>query len=321
NTMLGIWGDFDAQGMRTQVERIFADWTVKQDSVPEFPKTKTTPTPGIFLAEKKDTPLTYFAIGHLGGVANHKDTPALEVMGLIFNQLQARVTRHARSQPGIGNIPLMGVEVTDVSAGWGASFDRPGVFRIAGSSRGAATVEAIKAVQEDIERMRHVEPPDEELRIAKEASAANLTASMDTHAKAFLRMMQQEYNGYPWEFAHQYQAAVAAVTKADVLRVAKQYLNPANLTTLVVGNPQVFAQPLEKLNPQVNRIDITIPEARHEAAQTTDGSIAEGKRLLARAQAAAGGVEKLAEVKDYSITADFLIESSVQVLGGSKVVQ
>jgi zinc protease len=321
NTMFGLWGDFDSTGMKTQLEHIFADWTVKQDPVPDFPKTKATPAPGLYLAEKKDVPQTYFAIGHVGGVANQKDAATLEVMGLIFNQLQARITRQTRSQLGTTNVALIGVAVGDVNSGWGAGFDRPGIFRVAASTRGASTVEALKAVKEDIDRMRSVEPTEEELRIAKEAAQANLAVSMDTHGKAFLRMMQQEYNHYPWEFAQQYQTAVAAVTRADVLRVAKQYLNPAELTTVVVGNPQVFSQPLEKLNPQVNRIDITIPEAKGQTTVTTDASIAEGKRLLGRAQTAAGGVEKLSAVKDYSITADYLIDPTVQNLGGSKVVQ
>jgi hypothetical protein len=109
-----------------------------------------------------------------------------------------------------------------------------------------------------------------------------------------------------------------AVTKADVLRVAKQYLNPANLTTVVVGNPMVFSEPLEKLNPQINRIDLTIREAKAHTLETSDASLAEGKRLLGRAQAAIGGVDKLAAVKDYIIVADYLVDPAVRRLEDPK---
>src|SRR5262249_28280274 len=126
NTMLGIWGDFDAAQMRAQVERLFADWTAKQDPVPEFPKVRTTPTPGVWLAEKKDAPRTYFAIGQLGGIANHKDYAALQVMGLVLNRLQARITQHLQTQLGTANPALTGAQVEDVNAAWGAGFERPG---------------------------------------------------------------------------------------------------------------------------------------------------------------------------------------------------
>ena len=34
------------------------------------------------------------------------------------------------------------------------------------------------------------------------------------------------------------------MTKADVLRVAKEYLKPENLTIVAVGKPQEFGKPL-----------------------------------------------------------------------------
>ena len=321
NMMLGIWGDFDAGQMKTTVETVFADWNPTQPPVPAFPKLKATPAPGLYLAENKDALQTYLSIGHLGGMANQKDFPALETMGLIFNALQARITQRARSQIGTSNVRLMGISVENVNAVWGSGFDHEGLFRISCATRGASTVDTIKAILDEIERMRTVEVSDEELRVAKDGAMATLAGAWDTNAKAFARLLHQEYYGYPKDFVQQYQAGITAVTKADVLRVARQYLNPANLTTIVVGNPQVFSEPLEKINPQVNRIDLTIREAKPQAVETSDTSLAEGKRLLARAQAAVGGVDKLAAVKDYLVTADYLIDPAVQNIGGSKMVQ
>ena len=97
------------------------------------------------------------------------------------------------------------------------------------------------------------------------------------------------------------------MTRADVLRVAKQYLNPANLTVVVAANPTMFGEPLERLGP-VTKLDITIPEAKPEVLETTEASLAEGKQILLKAQAAAGGTEKLAAVKDYTMLAEYPID-------------
>ena len=52
--MLGVWGDFNTAEMKASIEKLFADWTVQQPPVPEFAKVKNAPSPGVFLAEKKD---------------------------------------------------------------------------------------------------------------------------------------------------------------------------------------------------------------------------------------------------------------------------
>jgi hypothetical protein len=110
------------------------------------------------------------------------------------------------------------------------------------------------------------------------------------------------------------------VTRADVLRVAKQYLNPANLTVVVAANPMMFGEPLEKLG-TVTRLDLAIPEAKPEVLQSTGATLAEGKQILLQAQTAAGGAEKLTAVKDYTMLAEYLIDPSVENIGGAKVIQ
>jgi hypothetical protein len=105
-----------------------------------------------------------------------------------------------------------------------------------------------------------------------------------------------------------------------LLRVAKQYLNPANLTVVVAANPVMLGDPLDRLGP-VTKLDIAIPEAKPEVAGSSDASLAEGKQILLKAQAAAGGAEKLAAVKDYTMLAEYSIDPGVASVGGSKIVQ
>ena len=105
-----------------------------------------------------------------------------------------------------------------------------------------------------------------------------------------------------------------------MLRVAKQYLNPANLTVVVAANPTMFGEPLERLG-TVTRLDLAIPEAKPEVLQTTDATLAEGKQILLKAQAAVGGTEKLTAVKDYTMLAEYSIDANVANIGGAKVIQ
>jgi zinc protease len=320
NVMLGLWGDFSAPQMKDLVEKVFGSWDAAGQP-PAIPAPQSAPAPGLYLAEGTQAQVSYVALGQPGGLISDKDFPALDVMGALFSQLQARLTQHARSQVGPASVALRGVTVEDVRADWGGRLDRQGLFVVQCASRGAATVDVIKAVQADIERMRSVEVSEEELNSAKSSLLSQLSSLWDNPAKAFERWMRQEYYGHARDFPQRYQAGVMGVTRADVVRVAKQYLNPASLTTMVIGNPQVFSTPLERLNPQVNRIDLTIPEPKPVLTEATDETITEGKRLLARAQAAVGGADKLAAVKDYLLASEYLLDASVPNMGGTKVPQ
>jgi predicted Zn-dependent peptidase len=312
NVMLGVWGDFDTAGMKASIEKLFADWTVTQPPAAEFAKARNAPSPGIFLAEKKDATQTFFSIGHLGGQCNDKDCAALEILtSILGGGPRSRIATRLRTRLGIAN---------EVSASWNGDNAQSGLFEISGSTKTVSTVATIKAIQEEIDRIRTAEVAEDEWRNARDAAVNGLAFTYDSRSKLFQGQLMLDYYGYPKDYVPRYQKALETVTRADLLRVAKQYLNPANLTVVVAANPIMLGDPLEKLGP-VTKLDLAIPEAKPEAAQSSDASMAEGRQILLKAQAAAGGVEKLAAVKDYTMVAEFLVDASVANVGGSRIVQ
>src|SRR6201999_584025 len=127
----------------------------------------------------------------------------------------------------------------------GANYDHPGLFQITGSTKLASTVETIRAVQTEVDRIRSSEVSEEELKTAKDTALNSLVFAFDTKTKTLGRMLTYEYFGYPKDFIQQYQKALAAVTRADVLRVAKEHLDPSKFTIVTVGNPDDFGQSLD----------------------------------------------------------------------------
>jgi predicted Zn-dependent peptidase len=310
NVMLGVWGDFDAAQMKTRIEKLFSDWNVEQPPAPEFPAVRGTPAPGAYLAEKTDVQEAFFAAGQLGGEIREKDYPALEIMAdILGGGSHSRLVERVRVKMGYAN---------DIGAKWRADYTHPGIFSIAGSAKPFSTVDVIKAIQQEVDRIRTSEVTEEELQIAKDVALNRLVFAPDTRADTLQGMLAYEYYGYPKDFIQQHQKGLAAVTRADVLRVAKEHLNPGDFAIVAAGNPQSFAQPLEALGGPVNALDLTIPEPKQETAQADEASLAQGKQLLSRAQQAAGGVDKLAAVKDYTEVSDFQLDPAA---GGYRVKQ
>jgi zinc protease len=100
--------------------------------------------------------------------------------------------------------------------------------------------------------------------VEKESALNIIVFAFDTKAKTIDRVLTYEYYGYPKDFLQQYQKGLMAVTRADVLRVAR-HLNPANLGIVIVGNPVLFGQPLETSGGLVNKLDLTIPGPKPNA--------------------------------------------------------
>jgi zinc protease len=310
NVMLGVSGDFDSARMKARLAELFAGWTAEQPPVAEFPKVKEGVAPGVYLAERRNLRQAFFAVGHASGQLSDKDSAALEVAGYILGGTpHSRLVERVRNRLG---------SAYEISAQWAAGFGHPGLFRIVGIANSVSPVDTLKAIREEVERMRVAEATDDELRNAKDAALDRLAFALDSKAKTLARIMSNEYYGYAKDAIQQYQKGLAAVTRADVLRVAKERFDAANMTIVVVANPVLIGQPLELLNPVVSKLDLAIPDAKPQAIKGDEASLAQGKEILLRAQQAAGTTQTLAAVKDYTEVSEFLLTPEN---GGAKVLQ
>lgn len=254
NIMLAVYGDFSAPEMRARIERLFAGWDYKQPPVPAFPKVAAKPAPGIWLGDRDDVTQTFFEIGHIGGLLSDKDYPALQVAANILGGgFTSRLMSRVRTQLGYAY---------SIGAGWGAGYESPGLFEISGSTKLKTTVETIRTIEQELAKLRSGEVSDEELKTAKDTVLNSFVFFFDRPSKTLNRLVTYEYYGYPRDFIFEYQKAIGTVTRADVLRVARQYLKPENLTIVAVGNPKEFGQPLSSLGIPVHPLDLTIPEPK-----------------------------------------------------------
>jgi predicted Zn-dependent peptidase len=313
NTTLGVWGDFDAEQMKAAIQKEFADWTAAAQPPPVFPKWKEAAAGGVYLAEKKDAPQALFAIGAAGGKASDKDLAALEIMSAVLGSgSKGRLPEKARSRTGAPQ---------DIRCMWLSAYDHAGLFEIVGSTGNAGAVDVIRGIRDEVQRMTTAEITDQELASAREMLLNALVFAYEGRTKLMSRTLLLDFYGYPRDYLPQLQKALQAVTKADVLHVSRQYLSPDKLAIVVVANPSNFVEPLDKLGGPVNPLDLTIPEARVEPVVTTDASLAQGKALLQKAQAAMGGVQKLLAIKDFTEIASYQIDASVPNIGGTKVTE
>jgi len=315
NIILAVQGDFSAADMKAKLDKLFATWNAQQPPVPAFPPVDPKlAQPGIHVATKTDVTQTNLAIGHLGGELKDKDYPALEVMAdILGGGFQSRLFEKVRTQLGYAY---------EVSAFWGANYDHPGTFQIESSTKSMSTTETLKAIEAEVERIRSQEVSEAELDSAKQTVVNGFIFNFDTPSKTLNRLLTYRYFDYPDDFIFRYQKAIQQVTRADVLRVAKQYIDPAKFVVIAVGNPKDFGAPLSSMGLPVSNIDLTIPgppKPQAKAASPATGPAQpKGAQLLAKMADAMGGASKLAAIKDLTQKGEVSLD---QKAGGLKVQQ
>jgi zinc protease len=129
---------------------------------------------------------------------------------------------------------------------------------VGASTKSPNTVEATKAILDDIQDLKTQPFTEEELKRAKDQVLNSFIFSYDSVDKVLNEQAKLEFYGYPLDYLDKYRAAVEKVTTADLDRVAKKYIDPSKLAVLVVGNSSEFGTPLSTLGP-VQPIDVTIP--------------------------------------------------------------
>ncbi|MTJ08903.1 pitrilysin family protein [Anabaena sp. UHCC 0204] len=257
NLILGIVGDFDPQQMRSLIQSKFGDWKPNlQIAKNQLPEVTQANLGGVFVVNQPQLTQSSVLIGHLGGKFNNPDYPALDVMNGVLNGFGGRLFNELRSRQGLAY---------SVYGMWSPRFDYPGTFVAGGQTRTETTVQFIKSLQTEIKRLQTQNITAKELNNSKDSTLNSFVFNFQNPSQTLSRLMRYEYYGYPADFLFRYQKAITATTAADVKRVARKYLKPEKLVTLVVGNQTAIKEPLTNLSAQVTNIDITIPNSQPAA--------------------------------------------------------
>jgi zinc protease len=250
--MLGIWGDFKTEEMIEKIKDIFKGWEKREVEIPKVPQVKYEFPKTVNLIQKDDINQSNIFLGHIGGLMSDPDYFALVVMNRILgDSFTGRLFKNVRSRQGL---------TYGVFGRYSADYDHLGVFYVGCQTKSESTMRAIRAMIQEVRKMKEDEVTEEELNLAKESYFNSFVFNFDTTGEIVERLMTYEYFGYPEDFLQKTKANIEKVTKQDVLRVAREHLNPDKVQILVVGRSEDFDEPMSMLG-QVCEIDITIPSA------------------------------------------------------------
>ena len=221
----------------------FGDWAAApspaQRTVPGDIEPVVKPT-RLAIVPRDGAAQSELRIGHLSARRNTPDYSALLVMNAALGgQFVSRVNLKLREEKGY-------------TYGARTGFDwRRGLapFSLQASVHTASTADAIHDSLHELEAIRGSRPlSDNELELAKASLTKGYPRNFETAQQVARSVAQLALYGLPDTYFEDFVPKVNAVTGDEVTRVARQYLDPARLTTLIVGDHSAIAESLRTLS-------------------------------------------------------------------------
>jgi len=233
-----VTGDTTAASAKAAIEKALAAWPAG-GSKPAFtyPALPAPQPTTIYIVDKPGAAQSTFAIGLPGPPRATPDYYALEVMNTMLGGLfQSRLNANIREEKGLS----YGVS-SRFAYGRG-----PGAFRAGGDVISAKSDVALVEFMKELKGIRGSRPvTDEELKTAKDALVQSLPSRFDSVGSVNSSIQTLVTQGLPDTYYQQYGASVAKVTRDDVVRVARQYVDVDHLAIVIVGDRATIEGPLK----------------------------------------------------------------------------
>ncbi|MEQ1792278.1 MAG: pitrilysin family protein [Nitrospiraceae bacterium] len=222
-----VVGDITLEQATALVQTHFSAWKKVASTARNTKKPSPVERRTVQLIEKDLTQST-IVLGHGGLSRAHPDFYSVTVMNYILGAggFSSRLMDSIRDKQGL-------------AYGIMSHFDArllPGSFWVNLQTKTETTNQAITGVLSEIKSIRDTPVSDQELAEAKSFLVGSFPLRLDSTAKLAQVLAQVDFYGLGFEYFSDYPKWIERVTKEDVQRVAKQYLDPKRYALVVVGN-------------------------------------------------------------------------------------
>ena len=238
NATLIVVGDMTAKTILPKLEAAFGKWEAGKIPTVSWPDVAQVQKRRLWLVDKPGAAQSEIHLGRIGVPRLTEDYYALVVMNTILGgSFTSRLNQNLREQHGY-------------SYGARSAFDfrpLPGPFI---ASAGVQTSKTDSSLIEFMKELNAIMQPvsDSELHRARNYVALSFPQDFQSLAQIAGQLEELVAYGLPPDYLNNYIQRILAVTKDDVLRVAKKHLDPEKVAIIVVGDRKVVEKGVRALN-------------------------------------------------------------------------
>lgn len=240
NSVLALAGDVTPSALLPKLEGWLRDWRAEPLNLELPPNPAPAPARKIYLVDRPNSVQTTLTIGTIALDRKSNDYVSMVVMNQILGSGPAsRLFLNLREEKGY---------TYGVYSRFTAS-EYPGPWSAGTQVRSEVTAGALTELFNEIKRMRETPVTEAELASAKRAVVARLALALERPDTVLDFALTRRLYGLPEDYWDLYPKRIAAVTAADVQRVARKYLDPDRMQVVAVGDGRKIKAMLEKFGP------------------------------------------------------------------------
>ena len=226
NAILAIVGDITIEEVRAKLIPRLSQWPIGKVPDEHF-TARFTKEPKTVKIDRNISQANLI-LGHKGISRKNPDYYAATVMNYILGGggFGSRLFEEIRVKRGLAYSV----------ASYFDTGKYPGSFQISLQTKNASAQEAISLLRQEMERIRREPVSEEELDKAKKYLIGSFPLRLDTQSKLARVITQIEYHDLGLDYCEKYPSYINAVTREDVLRVAKSYLHPGSAILVIVAH-------------------------------------------------------------------------------------
>lgn len=243
--IIAVCGDVDPQAVKRVLERSLRNWnpgTPLATRKPELPE--RAPRVGAFTAKRQQV---HLYLGHLGIARNDADYPALVVMDHILGTgpgFTNRISRRLRDELGLAYTVSANIH--------GSAGLLPGMFTAYIGTSPQHVKTAIDGFLREIRRIQDEPATHAELELAKSYLIGSFPLGFERAARRASYMVSAEVHRFPSDNLERLLKQFAAISVADVQRVARTHLFP-EASVLAGAGPIEHADLVDAIRPKAAR--------------------------------------------------------------------
>jgi len=238
NVRIGISGDFSPEQVRALLTQALGRLSSQSGESRTIAPLASPDAPKLYFT-RKDISQTTVLMGRRGFDKDDPDLYAARVMNYILGGggFNSRLMREIRSNRGLAY---------SVYSYFQVGRRLPGLFILGAETRNDAVAEVVELMRQEMEKMRQVPVTAKELQGAKESLVNSFVFAFTDSHEVLTQSMRLDIFDYPPDYLERFRERIAAVGTEDVRRVARRFLDPAELNLILVGDLEESPAKLEQ---------------------------------------------------------------------------
>jgi predicted Zn-dependent peptidase len=233
-SLLAIVGDFAADAMLDEVEKIFGAWKAPAADTVAFPAPPRHSGRKVHVVHLPGTVQTQIVLGNLGITRRDPDWYRVVLANSIYGgAFHSRLVLNIREQKGYTYSPRSGNN----------ALREYGYFTVHAAVRNDVVAATLAEIFYEMDRMRSLPVTTEELESARNYLSGVFSLGVATQDGVLGQLSNVYLERLAEDYLETYRARIHELTAADILAAARRHFDSKNSEIVVVGDrDQVFEQ-------------------------------------------------------------------------------